>query len=216
METPKIVKVTNKGMITIPADYRKKYHIKDGDQIVVLDDDEGIRLIQVKSIDEIREKSVSANKLLEIMEHARKRELELENWMKKKYVLDTGPITLYYAKNPPSEIRELFQKIRSHQIHGLVPTPVISEVYKHLCVANGKESAKIAVINLYNILELRIETLNQSLLIKAGQIKCRYPSKLSYIDCFGIALALLNKCEFHTTEKDLPNIYSLKVISYSF
>lgn len=79
METPKIVKVTNKGMITIPADYRKKYHIKDGDQIVVLDDDEGIRLIQVKSIDEIREKSVSANKLLEIMEHARKRELELEN-----------------------------------------------------------------------------------------------------------------------------------------
>ena len=78
METPKIVKVTNKGMITIPADYRKKYHIKDGDQIVVLDDDEGLRLVQVKSIEEIREKSVSAKKIIEIMHQARIRELELE------------------------------------------------------------------------------------------------------------------------------------------
>ena len=136
--------------------------------------------------------------------------------MKKKCILDTGPITLYYAKNPPSKISELFKKVRTHEIHGLVPTPVITEVFKHLCVANGKESAKTAIINLYETLELQIVTLDQSLIFKAGQLKCRYPSKLSYIDCFGIALALLNKCEFHTTEKELPKIYSLKEISYSF
>lgn len=78
MDTPKIVKVTNKGMITIPSDYRKKYHIRDGDKIAVLDDDEGLRLVQVKSIEEIRENSVFADKLLEIMHHAKKTELELE------------------------------------------------------------------------------------------------------------------------------------------
>lgn len=136
--------------------------------------------------------------------------------MKMKCVLDTGPITLYYAKDPPLKVNELFQKLKRHQIKCLVPTPVITEVFKHLCVANGKESAKISIINLYETLDLEIVSLDQSLLIKAGQLKCRYPSKLSYIDCFGIALALLNKSEFHTTEKDLPKIYSLKVIPYSF
>ena len=136
--------------------------------------------------------------------------------MKTKCVLDTGPITLYYAKNPPLKIIDLFKKIKNHQIQSFVPTPVITEVFKHLCVANGKESAKTSIINLYETLELEIVSLDHSLLIQAGQLKCRYPSKLSYIDCFGIAWALLNKCEFHTTEKELPKIYSLKVIPYSF
>jgi AbrB family looped-hinge helix DNA binding protein len=78
MENPKIVKVTNKGMITIPADYRKKYNIHDGDHIAVIEDEDGLRLIQVESIEKLQNRSISAKALQKIMSIARKTELELE------------------------------------------------------------------------------------------------------------------------------------------
>ena len=78
MENPKIVKVTNKGMITIPANYRNKYNIHDGDHIAVVEDENGLRLIQVESIENLRKRSVSAKELQKIMTEARKTELELE------------------------------------------------------------------------------------------------------------------------------------------
>lgn len=78
MENPKIVKVTNKGMITIPAEYRKKYDIIDGDQIAVIEDENGLRLIQVESIEKLVERSISAKEMQKIMKESRKQELELE------------------------------------------------------------------------------------------------------------------------------------------
>jgi len=78
MENPKIVKVTNKGMITIPADYRKKYSIQDGDHIVVVEDENGLRLIQVESIEKLRKRSISTKELEKIIHEARKTELEME------------------------------------------------------------------------------------------------------------------------------------------
>ena len=35
----KVVKVTNKGMISIPAEIRKKHNIKDGDYVLVEEDE---------------------------------------------------------------------------------------------------------------------------------------------------------------------------------
>jgi len=78
MENAKIVKVTNKGMITIPSEFRKKYQIKDGDQIAVIEGEDGIRLIQVESMENIRYKSITAKELKMMMEKERKTELELE------------------------------------------------------------------------------------------------------------------------------------------
>ena len=78
MENAKIVKVTNKGMITIPSEFRKRYQINDGDQIAVIEDEDGIRLIQVESMEKIRNKSITAKELKSLMEKARKTELELE------------------------------------------------------------------------------------------------------------------------------------------
>ncbi len=47
----KSVKVTNKGMISIPAMIRKKYKIKDGDYVLIKEDEDGIiRLIPIESI----------------------------------------------------------------------------------------------------------------------------------------------------------------------
>ena len=75
----KSVKVTNKGMISIPATIRKKYNIKDGDYVVVKEDRDGIiRLIPIESIESLRKKSLSIEDSREIFMESRKEDRELE------------------------------------------------------------------------------------------------------------------------------------------
>jgi len=74
----KTVKVTNRGMICLPAFLRKKYNIKDGDHISIIEDEDGMKIIPIEDIDSLRSRSISTKKMLEIMEKARKEELELE------------------------------------------------------------------------------------------------------------------------------------------
>ncbi len=74
----KTVKVTNRGMICLPASLRKKYNIKDGDRISIIEDENGMRIIPIEDIDSLRLRSISAKKMLKIMEEAKKEELELE------------------------------------------------------------------------------------------------------------------------------------------
>ena len=130
--------------------------------------------------------------------------------------LDTGPISLFFTKNHSKSIDLLFESIKKKQIKSFVIAPVLTEVYKHLCVANGKEFANSALVSLLRLFPIEVVPLNQSLVLKAGELKCRFRKKLSYIDCFVIALGLIQKCEVHTTEKSLPSISNLKIISYKF
>jgi len=74
----KTVKVTNRGMICLPASLRKKYNIKDGDHISIIEDEDGMRIIPIEDIDSLRRRSISAKKMLKIMEEAKKEDLELE------------------------------------------------------------------------------------------------------------------------------------------
>ena len=136
--------------------------------------------------------------------------------MVKSISLDTGPISLYFTYDHPSRIDSLFDSIKTKQIKAIVVAPVLSEVYKHLCVANGKDFANSSIVTLLQSFPIQVVSLNQSLILKAGELKCQYRTKLSYIDCFVVALALLQKIELHTTEKSLPSISHLKTISYKF
>ncbi len=75
----KSVKVTNKGMISIPAVIRKKYNIKDGDYVLVKEDQDGvIKLIPIESIELLRKKSLSIEESREIFTKSRKEDRELE------------------------------------------------------------------------------------------------------------------------------------------
>jgi predicted nucleic acid-binding protein len=134
----------------------------------------------------------------------------------KSISLDTGPISLYFTKNHSKDIDLLFESIKKSQINAFVIAPVLSEVHKHLCIANGKDFANSTIITLLKSFPIQVVSLNQSLIIKAGELKCRFRKELSYIDCFVIALALLRKIEVHTTEKNLPSIPRLKIIPYNF
>ncbi|MHA1792272.1 MAG: AbrB/MazE/SpoVT family DNA-binding domain-containing protein [Promethearchaeota archaeon] len=78
MTFSKSVTVTNRGMISIPAELRRKYDIKDGDKISVIEDEEGIKLIPIEDLNTLRSKGVLAKEIMEIMRKARKEDLELE------------------------------------------------------------------------------------------------------------------------------------------
>jgi AbrB family looped-hinge helix DNA binding protein len=74
----KTVKVSNRGMICIPAPLRKKYNIKDGDEISIIEDEFGMKIILIEDIQSLRSRSTSTKKMLDIMKKSRKEELELE------------------------------------------------------------------------------------------------------------------------------------------
>ncbi|MHA1679903.1 MAG: AbrB/MazE/SpoVT family DNA-binding domain-containing protein [Promethearchaeota archaeon] len=78
MTFSKSVTVTNRGMISIPAELRRKYNIKDGDKISVIEDEEGIKIIPIEDLETLRNKGIPAREMMDIMKKARKEELELE------------------------------------------------------------------------------------------------------------------------------------------
>lgn len=78
MTLDSIVKVTNRGMITIPASLRKKYGLQDGDQVIVVEDEGMLKIIPLESIKSLQNRSVTTKEMLEILKRSREEELELE------------------------------------------------------------------------------------------------------------------------------------------
>ena len=74
-----LVKMTNRGMITIPANLRKKYGLKDGDQVIVIEDEGMLRIIPVQSIESLQKRALTTKEMVEIQKMSREEELELEN-----------------------------------------------------------------------------------------------------------------------------------------
>ena len=134
----------------------------------------------------------------------------------KKISLDTGIISLYLAKDVPQNITRLFQTIEENKIKAFTVSVILTEVYKHLCVQNGKFYAESVLISFLQKGLIEVAEINHSIVIKAGELKCKYRKTLSYNDCFLLAFSLLNSYEVHTTEKSVPSIYKLKVVPYIF
>ena len=78
MTSKTVVKITNRGMVSIPAAFRKKYDLKDGNYVIVLEEEGTLRLIPLKSTEQLQEESIPAEEMLKIIAETRKEELELE------------------------------------------------------------------------------------------------------------------------------------------
>ena len=78
MTPDSIVKVKNRGMITIPASLRKKYGLRDGDQVIVVEDEGMLKIIPLESIESLQNRSITTKEMLEILKRSREEELELE------------------------------------------------------------------------------------------------------------------------------------------
>lgn len=74
-----IVKVTNRGMITIPASLRKKYGLHDGDQVIVVEDEGMLKIVPIETIKSLQNKSVTTKEMIDILKISREEELELED-----------------------------------------------------------------------------------------------------------------------------------------
>ena len=137
--------------------------------------------------------------------------------MGKQICLDTGIITLLYSKDNPEEISKLFEQIMKNKFEAHVVSPIITESFYHICKLRGKAAAETIIATFLNSYPIKLINLNQSLIIKAGLLKCQYYQELSYNDCFAIAYALNKKLTFHTTEKNLKKILpNLNIKSYIF
>ena len=110
---------------------------------------------------------------------------------------------MFLSKEQHKQANNLFQSIKNREIQPFIVSPVLSEVYKHLCFKKGKSYAESTILSFLKEYPIHVVGINQNLAIKAGELKCAYRKKLSYIDCFVIALALIYKYEVHTTERRL-------------
>ena len=130
--------------------------------------------------------------------------------------LDAGPITLYYQKDVPPNVKKLMKKIKNNQYNAIVPAVILTEVYKHLCLEGGMEHAENCVHSFRHYVKPKIIALTSELIIKSGMIKCQYSAKLSYNDAIAIATSLKYRATLHTTEKKFPKINSLRIETYNF
>ena len=137
--------------------------------------------------------------------------------MTKKACLDTGIITQLYSKEPPKSILHFMDSIKAGKIEAYVLSPIIVEAFYHICKLKGKASAEIMIATFLKTYPIKIVNLNQSLIFKAGILKCQHRAELSYNDCYAIAFSLNKKITFHTTEKSLSKILpTLKLKTYNF
>lgn len=136
--------------------------------------------------------------------------------MARRVCLDAGPISLYYQKDPPKDIELLMQKIKKKEISVFLPNVILVEVYKHLCLASGKDHADSCIRSFLHNFKVQNISLTTDIIIKAGELKCQYTKKLSYNDCIVIACSLKYNAELHTTEKSLPKIQKLRIKPYDF
>lgn len=74
----KKVTITNKGMVTIPAAFRKSYGLKDGDKVLIIEDEGTLKIIPLKDENELKEKSYNMREMLEQMKKSKLEELNRE------------------------------------------------------------------------------------------------------------------------------------------
>ncbi len=133
-----------------------------------------------------------------------------------KICLDTGPLTLHFTKDEPKEITNLMNDIKHQKTEAYIISPILVEVFKHLCIAKGKLFAESSISALQKNYPLIMVSLTNDTILKAGGLKCQYRRILSYFDCLVIAYALNEKLVLHTTEKKLPAIKNLRVKKYLY
>jgi AbrB family looped-hinge helix DNA binding protein len=74
----KLVTITNQGMITIPSAFRKIHNLKDGDKVLIVEDEGTLKMIPLKKLEEIRKDSYTSETILNQIEKSKRIELKRE------------------------------------------------------------------------------------------------------------------------------------------
>jgi len=137
--------------------------------------------------------------------------------------LDTGVIHIYFSDNlgEKERVKTLLNEGKNHKIELWMAQPSIVELFYQIGKKIGIENARNCILSLFNIFPINWISLENQLLMKAGEIKCRNPTIFSYNDCIMIGFCLLKKKIWHTTEKKKKNIEELlnkrlQIVSYNW
>jgi len=136
--------------------------------------------------------------------------------LNKPICLDTGLITLNYAKEIPESVFSLFNEIKLGYTPVFLTEIVLVEAYTKITQSFGKEFAQAAINNFIAKIPFTPIIIDLELIKRAGNLKMMYIRKLSYTDCISIAFCIQNKIKFHTTEKELPILSNLIVKKHYF
>ncbi|MBY8983597.1 MAG: AbrB/MazE/SpoVT family DNA-binding domain-containing protein [Candidatus Lokiarchaeota archaeon] len=74
----KKVTITNQGMVTIPAAFRKSYGLKDGDKVLIIEDEGTLKIIPLKDSDDLKKTSYNTKEMLDQMKKSKIEELSRE------------------------------------------------------------------------------------------------------------------------------------------
>ena len=99
--------------------------------------------------------------------------------------------------------RQIFKGTLTNKYEIHVLKPVLSEVFYHLCIQKGAHYAKSRILSIKQLYPIVQISLDDDLINRTGQLKCQNRKNLSYIDCMSISYCMLNKIQFHTTEKKI-------------
>jgi predicted nucleic acid-binding protein len=109
------------------------------------------------------------------------------------------------------------ESIKANEIDAYVIQPTLVEVLARICKLKGKEVAMEDVANFLDDFPINVTYMDQSIVLKAGLLKCEHRQVLSYIDCLVIAFCLNAKLTLHTTEKGLKSMFAnLPLKTYTF
>ncbi|HMF33096.1 MAG TPA: AbrB/MazE/SpoVT family DNA-binding domain-containing protein [Candidatus Lokiarchaeia archaeon] len=73
-----VVKITSRGMITIPLALRKKFKLTEGAEVAILEDEGRLILIPLVDIETLRDKFAPLEEVSKMLDQANAEELELE------------------------------------------------------------------------------------------------------------------------------------------
>ncbi|MEN3016487.1 MAG: type II toxin-antitoxin system VapC family toxin [Candidatus Methanosuratincola petrocarbonis] len=131
--------------------------------------------------------------------------------MKGKYVLDTGPMLLYFAGD--LEARSFFIEIANGRAEGYTCEMNMAELYYKTCERFGRETAAIREASIRNS-GISVIPMDQQLTHMAGGLKCRHKGILSLTDAYLLAAAKILKGTLVTTDSVLEslNLVNVKLI----
>ena len=76
--TEEVLTISNRGLITIPSEIRKKYHLQPGTKLLLIEEEGQLALIPLMDLETLAKHGPTCKQLLESFEEEEKQESELE------------------------------------------------------------------------------------------------------------------------------------------
>ena len=120
-----------------------------------------------------------------------------------RFALDTGAFSLHFGNDP--QVRETMSAVLKGNAEAHTCELNMAEHYYKTCEKSGRD---VAIITTSSIREtpIQIHSIDPTLTMEAGSLKCKYRGKISLADSYIMAVAKTYNCRLVTTDPVLKEI----------